>query len=128
MELRLENGDYVKSGGHTLESVSGTEELAQRLMLRLRARRGGFALRPDYGSRLYTLSGLRPSERETPPGLRAEALSGRTPAWRIWPAETSRASRWPWSALRRGTVSLQQRYKVKHENDRRDLQRDGGGL
>jgi hypothetical protein len=77
MELRLENGDYVKSGGHTLESVSGTEELAQRLMLRLRARRGGFALRPDYGSRLYTLSGLRPSERENSArAFVAEALSG----------------------------------------------------
>jgi len=76
MELRLENGDYVRSG-HTLESVTGAEELAQRLMLRLRARRGGFALRPDYGSRLYTLPGLLPGARETSArAFVAEALSG----------------------------------------------------
>ena len=43
--------------------MSGTEELAQRAMMRLAARRGGFYLLPEYGSRLYTLCRLKPSER-----------------------------------------------------------------
>ena len=63
MALRLKNGDYVKTVYHDLEEISGAEETAQRIMMRLKARRGGFALLPEYGSRLYTLPGRRPGER-----------------------------------------------------------------
>lgn len=65
MELRIVNGDYSKTRFHDLESISGAEETAQRIMLRLSARRGGFALLPEYGSRLYTLSRVRPGQRES---------------------------------------------------------------
>ena len=77
MELKLKNGDYVKNGYHDLESVSGAEEAAQRIMMKLRARRGGFALMPDYGSRLYTLASVRPGRRESMARqFIAEALEG----------------------------------------------------
>lgn len=35
----------------------------QRLAMRLGARRGSFPLQPDYGSRLWTLGRLSPSQR-----------------------------------------------------------------
>ncbi len=65
MELKLENGDYISSGGG-VKTVSGAEELAQRLTMKLTARRGKFWPMADYGSRLYTLlSGVMPADRET---------------------------------------------------------------
>ncbi len=64
MELRLQNGDYVTQAGK-LQRVSGMEELAQRVLMRLQARRGAFYLMPEYGSRLYQLSQVKPSQRET---------------------------------------------------------------
>lgn len=66
MEIVLEGGRYTaaKTGG--LETVTGTKELAQRISMKLTARRGGFALWPSYGSRLHTLAGgVKPSERLT---------------------------------------------------------------
>ena len=63
-ELKLKNGDYVPETGGDLYRVSGTEELVQRALMRLAARRGGFAPLPDYGSRLHTLGRIRPSQRE----------------------------------------------------------------
>ena len=66
MEIALEGGRYTaaKTGG--LETVTGTDELAQRLLMKLTARRGGFAPMPSYGSRLYTLAGaVKPKERLT---------------------------------------------------------------
>ncbi len=64
MELKLEQGNYVP-GEVGLEQVSGIEELAQRVLMRLTAPRGSFALLPNYGSRLSMLPGIRPSHRES---------------------------------------------------------------
>ena len=76
MELKLCEGSYAVRSG-TLDTVTGDEELAQRIMMKLSAHRGKFWPKPDYGSRLYTLcSGERPSNREN--AVRqyvAEALS-----------------------------------------------------
>ena len=63
MELRLENGDYVPAANGELARVEGSEAVLQRALMRLQARRGGFAALPDYGSRLYTLCRLKPGER-----------------------------------------------------------------
>jgi hypothetical protein len=63
MELKLVDGNYVADATGGLAAVSGTEELAQRVVMKLTARRGGFPLMPDYGSRLYTLPKVRPSQR-----------------------------------------------------------------
>ena len=64
MELKLQNGDYLPEAGGGLRRVSGTEELAQRALMRLAARRGGFFHLPDYGSRLHTLGRMKTSQRE----------------------------------------------------------------
>ncbi|MGI6014586.1 MAG: hypothetical protein ACOX7K_10005 [Oscillospiraceae bacterium] len=46
-------------------TVNGYEELAQRIAMKLTARRGGFALLPEFGSRLYLLGNTKVSERVT---------------------------------------------------------------
>lgn len=65
MELKLENGRYVPSKYLGLERVGGADELLQRVSMKLQVRRGSFYPLPDYGSRLYTLSSIKPSLRET---------------------------------------------------------------
>ena len=62
MELKIRDGEYVFSESG-LDEVSGADERLQRILCRLSARRGGFSLLPDFGSRLYTLTSLKPSER-----------------------------------------------------------------
>lgn len=77
MELKLRSGAYVLSGAGLPESVGGAEETLQRSLMRLSARRGSFAPAPDYGSRLYTLGTLKPSQRSAAARLFVtEALAG----------------------------------------------------
>lgn len=64
MELKMIKGGYVASEAGGLETVSGQDERIQRIMCRLAARRGGFFPMPDFGSRLHTLSALKPSARD----------------------------------------------------------------
>lgn len=79
MELKLTEGRYT-ARARSLETVTGYEELAQRIMMKLTARRGKFWPMPDYGSNLYKLiNGEKPSNREN--AVRqyvAEALSDET--------------------------------------------------
>ena len=42
MELKLVDGNYVADATGGLAAVSGTEELAQRVVMKLTAREGGF--------------------------------------------------------------------------------------
>jgi hypothetical protein len=66
MEIAIRDGRYTASGTGGLDTVTGLAELAQRVTMKLAARRGGFAPLPSFGSRLYTLAGaVKPSERET---------------------------------------------------------------
>lgn len=65
MELKLENGYYVPANYQGFAQVSQMEELAQRLMMKLTAKRGQFLPLPDYGSRLYLLPKILPSQRDT---------------------------------------------------------------
>ena len=62
MELRIEDGDYLPDGRGGL--VRAQEELLQRALLRLTARRGCFPFLPDFGSRLYLLGSVAPSARD----------------------------------------------------------------
>ena len=62
LELKLLDGEYVP-GPQGPELVSGQEELAQRVLMRLTARRGAFPLLPEYGSRLYALPQVKASQR-----------------------------------------------------------------
>ena len=57
MEIKVWNGEYEASERGGVRTVSGTEELAQRVAMKLTARRGQFWPKPDYGSRLYRLTG-----------------------------------------------------------------------
>lgn len=57
MELVLKNGDYAAVGGG-FERAFRAEEVLQRALFKLTARRGGFPLLPELGSRLHTLKSL----------------------------------------------------------------------
>ena len=63
MELKIKDGDYVPDGSGGFVVVSGTEELLQRALLNLTARRGTFLFRKDFGSRLWELGRVQPSAR-----------------------------------------------------------------
>lgn len=65
MELKVKDGAYVLCGGG-LERVSGAEEIAQRVVMKLTARKGSFAPLPSYGSTLHQLLyRAKPSEYQT---------------------------------------------------------------
>ena len=64
MELEIKNGNYLPRQGGGFSTVDGQQETIQRIMMRLQARRGGFYPLPDFGSRLYTLIGMKRSERD----------------------------------------------------------------
>ena len=60
-----------------LQRVRGTEELLQRVLFRLTARRGGFAPLPTLGSELHLLGREKPGNRLTAAKkCVAEALAG----------------------------------------------------
>lgn len=61
MELLIRDGDYVPDGRGGLRRAQGTEELLQRVLFKLSARRGSFPLLPELGSRLYLLTREKPS-------------------------------------------------------------------
>lgn len=64
MELRLKNGDYVPDGMGGLQRVDGQEELLQRVLFCLTARRGAFPFGEELGSRLWQLGQLPLSQRQ----------------------------------------------------------------
>ena len=77
MELRLSDGKYTALSRGGLESVSGSEELKQRIEMKISARRGGFMLMPEFGSRLYLLPAVKPMQRKAAAEQYiAEALAG----------------------------------------------------
>ena len=77
MELKIKDKDYVSDGMGCLQRVSGKEELLQRVLFRLTARRGGFVLFPTLGSRLHLLEREKPGNRRSAAKKYvAEALGG----------------------------------------------------
>jgi len=63
LELEVINGNYRLCDRGDLATVEGQQETIQRIMMRLQARRGGFYPMPDFGSRLYTLLGMKAGDR-----------------------------------------------------------------
>ena len=63
MELKLVNGDYLPDGHGGLRQAE--EEILQRALSRLTARRGSFPFLPEFGSRLCLLGAVAPLARET---------------------------------------------------------------
>lgn len=77
MELKIKDRDYVPDGMGGLQRVSGKEELLQRVLFRLTARHGGFALAPTLGSKLHLLGHEKLGNRQAAAKKYvAEALSG----------------------------------------------------
>ena len=77
MELKIKDRDYAPDGMGGLQRVSGKEELLQRVLFRLTARRGGFVLAPTLGSRLHLLGREKPGNRlAAAKKYVAEALDG----------------------------------------------------
>lgn len=77
MELKIVDGRYVPGENSALERVSGIEELRQRILMKLTARRGEYFPMEEFGSKLHTLSRLRPSQVESEARrFVAQALAG----------------------------------------------------
>ena len=64
MERRLVQGDYVPDGAGGFCLEQGAEELLQRALFKLTARRGSFPFLPELGSRLYLLPREKPGDRQ----------------------------------------------------------------
>ena len=56
MEVRIKDGDYIPDGLGSVVRCQGADALLERVLFRLTARRGGFPILPQLGSRLYLLS------------------------------------------------------------------------
>lgn len=79
MELLLRNGDYRPDGRGGFVRAAGGEELLQRVLFTLTARRGSFPLMPELGSRLFELPRHKESQRESlARQFVSEALKGET--------------------------------------------------
>ena len=55
MDVQIDRGDIVLGADGAPRYITGDEELLQRVMIRLTARRGGFSPFPELGSTLYQL-------------------------------------------------------------------------
>lgn len=64
MHLKLRGGDYVSDGEGGFLVNEGDGELLEQALFLLTARRGGYPLMPELGSRLYLLPREKPAARE----------------------------------------------------------------
>lgn len=62
--MLLRNGDYLPDGAGGFRSAVGEEELLDRVLFRLAARRGAFALIPELGSSFHRLGREKGGRRE----------------------------------------------------------------
>ncbi len=65
MELKLTDGKYTLGAYKAPDELDELDELLQRVVMKLKVRRGSFLPLPDYGSRLYLLPRTKPTGRET---------------------------------------------------------------
>ncbi|MET0016448.1 hypothetical protein [Oscillibacter sp.] len=63
-ELKIRDGDYVSDGVGGAVRVKGRDELLQRVLFKLTARRSGFLFLESMGSTLYALGGAAASQRQ----------------------------------------------------------------
>jgi len=61
--MLIRNGDYVPDGQGSVLSAYGGEAVICDVLFRLSARRGGFPLMPELGSRMHRLRWEKPSAR-----------------------------------------------------------------
>lgn len=75
--MLIRNGDYVPDGQGSVLSARGGDAVISDVLFRLSARRGGFPLMPELGSRMHCLRWEKPSARTALARQYAvEALSG----------------------------------------------------
>lgn len=73
---KLREGDYCPDGAGSFDQAAGEEEVLERVLFQLTARRGSFPLLPQAGSRLYLLCREKPGARAAlAAGYAAEALA-----------------------------------------------------
>ena len=65
MALLIKDGDYVADERGGLRTVGGAQDLLQRVLFRLQARRGSFPFLPELGSRLWQLGQLPAVQRQS---------------------------------------------------------------
>ena len=63
MSILLKDKDYAADGAGSVVSVTGADGVLNDVLFRLSARRGGFPLLPELGSRMYLLQREKPSRR-----------------------------------------------------------------
>lgn len=63
MELMMQNGDYISDGRGGVKRSEGGEEILQRVLFQLSARRGAFPLLPQVGSELWRLPRAKEQQR-----------------------------------------------------------------
>ena len=63
MSICMRGKDSLPDGQGSVASVSGDSALLEDVLFRLTAKRGGFDLLPEFGSRMYLLCRERPSSR-----------------------------------------------------------------
>ena len=64
MALVIKDGDYLIDNGR-IRSAGASEELLQRVLFKMIARRGKFVFCPQLGSRLWTLNAMTPASRQS---------------------------------------------------------------
>ena len=94
---KLRDGDYYPDGQGGFAAAAGGEEVLERVLFRLMARRGQFPLLPEVGSRLYLLPREKASARQAmATSYAAEALAGEnvTVTRTDWDQESRRLTVW----------------------------------
>ena len=61
--MLIKDGDYVPDGLGGLVGLTGVQEVLQRVLFRLQARRGALPFLPELGSQLYLLGREKPNAR-----------------------------------------------------------------
>ena len=64
MALRLLDGDYIPDEVGGFVDAKGVDAILERVIFRLKAKRGKFPLMPELGSRLYLLYREKPECRQ----------------------------------------------------------------
>lgn len=64
MALVFRDGDYIPDGAGGFRTVTGREELLERVLWKLSVRRGSFPFLPTLGSELHLLGRVSPRERQ----------------------------------------------------------------
>ena len=65
MAYLLRDGDYVPNETGGFKTADGIDDILERVLFKLKARRGQFPLIPQLGSRLYLLPREAPTARQS---------------------------------------------------------------